>query len=472
MPKFIDQSGVQYYHSQIKDRLMPDDFVFTLNYTQSSNSFTTTLTPEQFGAAVEAKKRLFAHIPQFFNDDIYIQVFAMYVDDYEYTYKPVMAPIAERQISVEFYFNDTNASNEEYHDMDAPYTVVARRIICSTPNMNYDNAIEVLEVLSTSPSDYITAGVNLLHNADWGYSLINQREHSGTVAANAYCIDRWYNGRNNANYSVTPNLQSGYVELSSGMMLNQRMEILPETLLGKTVTFAYENAGGQVYYDTLTFPSTLSGSPTSKMVNKLYVGLGFETLNSAKKICGQDRTVVPYISIIAYYNAVRVQRVWLEYGTMCHMQTTPPKEYSENLLTCQRYFVRHHIENYGHYCTCATTTVGSSVAFVLATVLLPTTMRDIPRLTHTYTHADTPTGRDVVMGTGDETPCRVMSPTDNTSQGYEIVSLVAGGVLLKVYIAKFNSIADDAVATRSVFVKKGINLLCQPNDRFDYSADL
>ena len=177
---------------------------------------------------------------------------------------------------------------------------------------------------------YFTAeppSINLLHNADWGYSLVNQRTHTGAVS-DAYCIDRWI-----GNGTVTPSAGS-HVALASGTTMTQRMEIIPDVLFGKTVTFAYQDSSDNVYSAAITFPSSSSASAETATVEDITVETGFIVgtivLNSVS--CAS----VPYIKLTAN-SVVNIRRVWAEFGEMCHMETTPPMDYANNLVVCQRY---------------------------------------------------------------------------------------------------------------------------------------
>ena len=153
--------------------------------------------------------------------------------------------------------------------------------------------------------------INLLHNADWGYSLVNQREHSGTVAVDNYCIDRWYNAGTSAG-SVTP-VAGSHVTLTNGTVLAQKMEKISDYFFGKTLTFAYQDDNDNIYSTQLTFPSVLGNAADTASIGLLTVEIGFEVLSSATKICNINRTDLPYIKITANAD-VNIRRVWLEFG--------------------------------------------------------------------------------------------------------------------------------------------------------------
>ena len=327
----VDGYNIQYIAQNATNIInLTQEYSFDINYTAATDEWTTTLTPAQFAAAVSAKKRLIVNIPEY---GYQMQIGEMYEadpNDSSVVYcKPVIPPIAEYQLSIEFYINYNAQTTPE----NTPYNIVTRNIFYSTANMNYAGAVHALEILSDDMSSIATS-TNLLHNADWGYSLVNQRGHSGTVATEQHCIDRWYNGGNSSG-TVTPSAGS-YVTLASGTILAQKMEIISDALFGKSAVFAYQDSSGDVYSAQLTFPSAVSGIADSATIGAITAEIGFKTLSSTL-ICGVSRTDVPYIKITAN-SAVNIRRVWLELGSVCHMQNIPPKDYATNLLICQRYY--------------------------------------------------------------------------------------------------------------------------------------
>lgn len=173
----------------------------------------------------------------------------------------------------------------------------------------------------------VISGTNLLHNADWAYSLVNQRRHSGAVA-DAYCIDRWI-----GNGAVTP-AAGQYVTLTAGTTVTQRMEIIPESLIGKKCTFSID-VDGNAESKTIAFPAATVDAGNTVTLSNCTVELGF--LAGTFTLCGVSCSYVPYIKISALAD-INVKRVFLELGNASHMTETPPPPYSSNLTTCQRYF--------------------------------------------------------------------------------------------------------------------------------------
>lgn len=174
--------------------------------------------------------------------------------------------------------------------------------------------------------------INLLHNADWGYSLVNQRIHNGAISNN-FCIDRWI-----GNGTVTPSNNGDYVTLAAGTTMKQNMEIIPNALTGQYVTVAYQDDNNNIYSTQIQFPSTTSDTSTTTTCGyRMTVTVGFKsgsyTLNTIS--C----TSVPYIIFNNNSNAaINIKRVWMELGAVCHLATTPPNDFITNLLICSRYF--------------------------------------------------------------------------------------------------------------------------------------
>lgn len=186
-----------------------------------------------------------------------------------------------------------------------------------------------------------SGAVNLLDNADWGYTLVNQRGITSVTVSSGtwdstiggdYTIDRWITcGR----ITVTkPTVSAvGYITLDAGCVMKQRMEILPPALIGKTITAAVD-IGGTVYSDTVAFPA--NGEETVFSDGGVTVAVGIDS--GTYKLSGVSAAGVPYVKITAS-SAVNVRRVWLELGSVCHMETTPPRSYAESFSVCRRYLM-------------------------------------------------------------------------------------------------------------------------------------
>lgn len=170
-------------------------------------------------------------------------------------------------------------------------------------------------------------GVNLLHNADWAYSLVNQRGHSGVISG-TYCLDRWI-----GNGTVTPDAGK-HVTLSAGTTMIQRLEIVPAALFGKRHTFSID-VGGTIQTTAISFPVSADAAVNVADLPCGTVELGF--ISGSFQLCGVDCAAVPYIKITTNL-AINVRRVFLELGEASHMTATPPTDYATALLICSRYF--------------------------------------------------------------------------------------------------------------------------------------
>ncbi|MBO5969531.1 MAG: hypothetical protein J6S14_13640 [Clostridia bacterium] len=172
-------------------------------------------------------------------------------------------------------------------------------------------------------------GINLLHNADWAYSLVNQRGHSGEVSG-AYCIDRWI-----GNGTVTP-VAGKYVSLAKNTTMTQRMEILPAALGDKQLCFSID-IDGEIQSVPIVFPSVGSVYSNGISLDGCDVELGYiET--SGTSICNVQSTSIPYLKITPTAD-INVKRPFLEFGKVSHMVETPPNDYGKMLVTCLRYYI-------------------------------------------------------------------------------------------------------------------------------------
>ena len=207
------------------------------------------------------------------------------------------------------------------------------------------------------------AAINLLHNADWAYALVNQRGHSGAVS-DEYCIDLWI-----GNGSVTP-AAGQHVALSKGTTMTQRMEILPVALGDKQLTFSID-IGGEVQSAPLIFPSVGSVYSNGISLDGCDVELGFAS-SSGTSICGVQSTAIPYLKITPTAD-INIKRPFLEFGEVSHMVETPPRDYGDVLLTCQRYFVIYGGASLSYPCLAVaqSATVGTMI------INLPCQMRTV-----------------------------------------------------------------------------------------------
>ena len=205
--------------------------------------------------------------------------------------------------------------------------------------------------------------INLLHNADWGYSLVNQRGHTGAVS-NAYCIDRWIGSG-----TVTP-AAGQYVTLASGTSMTQYLEIVPSALLGQTVTFAYEASDGGTYSGQLAFPDEYTGEAGTAAVGDITAELKFRS--GSARICGVTLGYTPQVTLTAR-SGINIVRVWLEAGGTSHMTSVPPADYSACLAACRRYFFKTPSVQ-----TIATWVTGSQPRAVF---VFPAEMRTTPSVT-------------------------------------------------------------------------------------------
>ena len=171
-------------------------------------------------------------------------------------------------------------------------------------------------------------GKNLLHNADWAYSLVNQRKHSGAVQ-NAYCIDRWV-----GNGSVAP-IAGKHIVLTAGTTMTQLMEIIPAAVMGKQCTFSVDN-NGTVEEVPISFPSGTTDA--AEVANLSFGTVSLDFAAGTYSLNGISSSYVPQI-VISVNRAAYIRRVYLELGESSHMEQSPPENFENALSLCQRYYL-------------------------------------------------------------------------------------------------------------------------------------
>lgn len=211
----------------------------------------------------------------------------------------------------------------------------------------------------------VVPGINLLHNADWAYALVNQRSHNGDVLS-AYCIDRWI-----GNGTVTP-LAEQHVTLAAGTTMTQRMEIIPAALFGKSCTFSVD-VDGEAESVTISFPSSASASANSVSLTSGTVELGF--IAGTFTLCGVSCAAIPYVKFTATSD-ISIRRIFIEPGAVSHMENAAVRDYGESLTICQRY--ETDLSAGGGTIVGTGVSVTSRMARILCS--LPATMRVKPSL--------------------------------------------------------------------------------------------
>lgn len=248
------------------------------------------------------------------------------------------------------------------------------------------------KVAWSAKSDY---NPNLLHNADWAFALVNQRGHSGAVSEE-YCIDRWIGSG-----TVMP-AAGQHVALSKGTTMTQRMEILPAALGDKQLCFSID-IDGEIQSIPIVFPSVGSVYSNGISLDGCDVELGFVS-SSGTSICGVQSTAIPYLKITPTAD-INIKRPFLEFGKVSHMVKTPPRDYGDVLLTCQRYFVVYGTSSLSYPCLAVAQneTTGTMI------VNLPCAMRTVS-LTAVITGSPT-----LRMGTKDYGTINSFSQARNSS---------------------------------------------------------
>ena len=171
------------------------------------------------------------------------------------------------------------------------------------------------------------------------------------------CIDRW---KIEGNGTVTPS--NDYLTLGPSTVIKQ---IIPFSNLNmlrlRPMTFAYQTLSGNIQSCHIRFPYDLPERMQQynhTTVQDLEIHCGF--VNQNFKINNTTYSTVPFIRICNYTQSdVSVRRVWFEFGSVCHMDNTPPLDYAVNSMICQHYYTPSGAAR--HNCTYRGKNLGSSV---------------------------------------------------------------------------------------------------------------
>ncbi len=219
-----------------------------------------------------------------------------------------------------------------------PRTAHSELVGRNEPGQHSIGAIDGLAEALVSPA------VNLLVNADFEAGIVNQRNHSGAVN-NAYCYDMWIGNGTVIDTAKTVDGKSGYgVELNKNSSLAQVLQIPPELLVGKVLTFSAGVLGyeGELL-ESLVVPE--AGKDLVTQITNGYRRVIFEVEIShvPKTAVIAGRTCPSFImfKITSTINSNLVRRLFLELGKSSHMEQTPPAEYDKTLLRCYRNLIRY-----------------------------------------------------------------------------------------------------------------------------------
>lgn len=213
------------------------------------------------------------------------------------------------------------------------------------------------QVGAATPADVQKAApVNLLDNSDFR-NPVNQRGFtSGSVATNAYFIDRWKAW--NATHISTINTNG--LQVASGTIRQDLTSELTAVLVGKRIAFAAKIDGTVcVCHATVSQP----GVYTQLAVN---APLEIAVSSTGELICAIKTSSASTIEWATLYEGEYAEETLPEYH---------PKGYGVELAECQRYYYQlKSFDCYGY---------GGNYGDVAYTLTLPTEMRiDSPTVTY------------------------------------------------------------------------------------------
>lgn len=175
---------------------------------------------------------------------------------------------------------------------------------------------------------------NLLDNA---WFTVNQRDFTSSTATNGVrCVDRWYiNSGGGTGGSTTLN-SDGTMTLVAGtnyQSFQQTKDIIPSSLVGKTMTISVLFADGTLAQQSFVVPAQTSAvqeiSRISSSKYRVFVYLSATGTN----------TIIPQIQLYAE-EMIRVRAVKLELGTYSTLAQDVPPDYDRELEHCKWYFER------------------------------------------------------------------------------------------------------------------------------------
>lgn len=131
-----------------------------------------------------------------------------------------------------------------------------------------------------------------------------------------------------------------YISGSGEKVLQQRLEIPYQYLLGKTVTISVRMSDGTYYKATATFPASVSGA--TEYADVLISGfatvrVGFAYRATPVRIWDADQSYIPYIGLNGITTALAIRSEYAELGEVSTHPYAPPRLYPDEKRLCSRY---------------------------------------------------------------------------------------------------------------------------------------
>ena len=275
---------------------------------------------------------------------------------------------------------------------------------------------------------------NLLDN---GWFSVNQRGFtSGTATSNTYIADRWV-VINASSGTVTRNANGTITLDNSGDSSNEcgiwNTKETPQILQeGKTYTLSCMLSDNSIFSDSFVCPSLTSSWQTLKNVLSDNGRIAIVSTN--------EKTVFQVIALRG--KSFTIKAVKLELGSVSTLAMDTAPNYAEELLKCQRYFVRlKTVSTYGNFALC----FNNSATEARCALPTPTRFRANPTVTFSGSFG-------LTIGSNVTKACTNIAYSNRTEQTIALTCTVSDGLTVG-----------------------GASMLCAVNDTdayIDISADL
>ena len=168
------------------------------------------------------------------------------------------------------------------------------------------------------------SNVNLLDNS---FFQVNQRGWTSGTANNVYTVDRWKSS--SSAIAVAVNADNSLTITKTSGATGQIYQTLPWADDTSVFTFSVMDGDGNIYTRTATFADT---SYTNAVINGVTVRLylNYNTTTMA----------VSMYMASGQAGSFTIKACKLEKGSVSTLANDAPPNYAEELLKCQRYFIR------------------------------------------------------------------------------------------------------------------------------------
>lgn len=198
----------------------------------------------------------------------------------------------------------------------------------------FDRAQTLTSAQQAQARANIAAGGSNRNLLDNPWFTVNQRGYTNNSASSDFVADRWF--LYGAPDLTVTNSGNGLVLTGSGQarLRSHYNEKIFMALYGQTLTFSIK-INGKVYSVTGTVPSSYPSAQTAFIDSYLNTDVGRIEFVAIWQI--STNIVLVYFRV---YQAMTIQAVKLEHGSVSTLANDAPPDYGEELTKCMRYFQR------------------------------------------------------------------------------------------------------------------------------------